>query len=443
MKNEKITKILHADKSKIDLVASRLIKQYNFVTARESDVIYHFNGKIYDSKNTTSIIKEESEKQIISCTMTDRNEVINKIKSRTYQDLKDFDSDPFLFTLENGILNIQRMRLTPHTSKNLSKILIPCNFYPPKSNSFDKTLFCKYLNSSFTINDKIDKENIQTVLEMMASVFVRKPIDEKSFIMLGSGENGKSVLLDYLAKIIGVDNVSHIPLQVLSDDKFASSRLEAKLANIFSDLEKNELRHTGIIKDLSSGEPIHVQMKNQNGFDLRPFATLIFSTNRFPKVFDQSQGFFRRWMIIQWLRNFENDPERDNNLKEKLLSNRREMDVVFSHLMFITKELYKNNKFTYSKDWKIIQKMWNESADPVNDFIENYIIDSDNSKTKRETYQFYKSTMYSLGTSPLGMGQFSKAFSEFYEESKTNESRVWLNIDFKEPKQENFKELQE
>ena len=148
-------------------------------------------------------------------------------------------------------------------------------------------------------------------------------------------------------------------------------------------------------------------------------------------------------MIIQWLRNFENDPERDNNLKEKLLSNRREMDVVFSHLMFITKELYKNNKFTYSKDWKIIQKMWNESADPVNDFIENYIIDSDNSKTKRETYQFYKSTMYSLGTSPLGMGQFSKAFSEFYEESKTNESRVWLNIDFKEPKQENFKELQE
>ena len=161
---------------------------------------------------------------------------------------------------------------------------------------------------------------------------------------------------------------------------------------------------------------------------------MIFSTNRFPKVFnDQSNGFFRRWIIIKWLRDFEKDPQRDSNLKQKLLSNKKEMDIVFSNLMYIAKEIYKNNKFSHSKDWKIIQKMWNESADPVNDFIENYIIDSETSKTKRETYQFYKSTMYSLGTTPLGMGQFSKAFSEYYEESKTHENRVWLNIDFKKP----------
>jgi putative DNA primase/helicase len=242
--------------------------------------------------------------------------------------------------------------------------------------------------------------------------------------------------------MLGKDNVSHIPLQILSDDKFAAARLESKLANIFSDLEKNELRHTGIIKDLSSGEPIYVQNKNQQGFNLYPFSTLIFSTNKFPKVYDQTQGFFRRWIIIKWNRNFENDSQRDSNLKEKLLSNRKEMDIVFSNLMYIAKEIYKNNKFSHSKNWKTIQRNWNESADPVNDFIENYIIDSETSKTKRETYQFYKSIMYSNGTSPLGMGQFSKAFSEYYEESKTHENRVWLNIDFKKPMQEKLKDFE-
>ena len=172
------------------------------------------------------------------------------------------------------------MKLTPHTSKNLTKILIPCSFYPPKPNDLKKTLFWKYLTSSFTINENTNTENIETVLEMCASTFIRQSIDEKSFINLGDGENGKSVLLDYLSKMLGKENVSHIPLQVLSDDKFASARLESKLANIFSDLEKNELRHTGIIKDLSSGEPIYVQNKNQQGFNLYPFSTLIAISNK-------------------------------------------------------------------------------------------------------------------------------------------------------------------
>ena len=420
---------------KIDVVALTLIKKYSFVTSRETDTIYFYNGKIYESKNSLSIIKEESEKLIPSCTITNRNEVIGKIKSKTYKDLECFDSNAFRYTLENGILDIKKMKLTPHTKNNLSKILIPCNFTIPKSNDLEKTLFYKYLKNSFTINNKIDYDNIQTVLEMCAAAFIRKNIDEKSFINLGSGHNGKSVCLDYLSAMLGKENVSHIPLQVLSDDKFASARLESKLANIFSDLEKNELKHTGIIKSLSSGEPIYVQNKNQQGFNLYPFATLIFSTNKFPKVFDQTQGFMRRFLIIKWLRDFEKDPQRDSNLKEKLLSNKKEMDIVFSNLMYIAKEIYKNNKFSHSKDWKIIQKMWNESADPVNDFIENYIIDSETSKTKRETYQFYKNKMYSQGSTPLGMGQFSKAFSEYYEESKTHENRVWLNIDFKEPTQ--------
>jgi len=427
--------------SKIDIVADKLIKKYNFVTSRETDVIYFYNGKIYDSKNSLSIIKEHTEIQIQNCTVKDRNEVIGKIKSKSYRDLKDFDNNPFRYTLQNGILDIKKMKLTPHTSKNLSKILIPCSFYPPKPNDLQKTLFYKYLKNSFTINENINTESVQTVLEMCAAVFIRENIDEKSFIMLGSGENGKSVLLDYLAKMLGKDNVSHIPLQTLSDDKFASARLESKLANIFSDLEKNELRHTGIIKGLSSGEPIYVQNKNQQGFNLYPFATLIFSTNKFPKVYDQTQGFFRRWILVKWNRNFEKDPQRDNNLKEKLLSNRKEMDIVFSNLMYIAKEIYKNNKFSHSKNWKTIQKLWNESADPVNDFIENYIIDSETSKSKRETYQFYKSVMYSNGTSPLGMGQFSKAFSEYYEESKTHDNRVWLNINFKESTQEKLNEF--
>jgi len=431
--------VKHREPERIDVVTERLIVKHNFVTAINTDKIYLFTGKIYENEKALSIIKEQTEKQITHCSTNDSNEVIAKIKRKTYKNLDDFDSDSNLLTVENGILHLDTLELTPHTPTNLSKILIPCEFITPKSDdikkNLKKTLFWKYLKNSFTVKGKIVPEDFETVLEVMASMFIKHQIDEKSFMNLGNGENGKSVLLDYLSSLIGKNNISHIPLQVLSEDKFAMARLDGKLANIFADLEKNELRHTGCIKVISSGEPIFAQNKGKEGFDLFPISKLIFSTNKFPKVFDQSQGFFRRWIIIKWNRNFENDIDRIDNLKESLIENQDEKNLVFSSLMQIARQLKIKGKFTHTKDWKTIQKIWNQNADPVNDFIENYIIDSTSWKTKIETYQFYKQKMYDKGEIPLGMRQFSKAFSEYYEESKSGNVRIWENIDFRLPTQ--------
>ena len=314
-----VNKIDRKITEKIDLVADGLIIKYNFVTAINTDKIYRFTGKIYESEKAISTINEETEKQIINCKTDDVNQVVEKIKRKTYKDLHEFDSDSNLLTVENGILHLDTLELTSHTPMNLSKILIPCEFNKPKSDDIEinlkSTLFWKYLKNSFTVKGKFVKKDFETVLEVMAAVFIKHNIDEKSIMNLGNGENGKSVLLDYLSSLIGKDNISHIPLQLLADDKFAMARLDGKLANVFADLEKNELRHTGCIKVISSGEPIFAQNKGRDGFDLYPISKLIFSTNKFPKVFDQTQGFFRRWIIITWNRNFENDIDRIDNLK--------------------------------------------------------------------------------------------------------------------------------
>ena len=438
-------RIASNDPLKFDKVAERLISKYNFVTAIESDTIYLFTGKIYENKKALAIIKEETEKIIYQCKTKWVNEVIEKIKRKTLKDLQDFDSDPNLLTLENGILNLETMELKPHTPTCLSKVLIPCNYVKPFSNEIKENLkpllFWKFLESSFTLDGKINEENIETVLEIMASVFVKRNIDEKSIMFLGKGENGKSVCLSYIEYLLGKSNVSHIPLQVLSNDKFATANLDGKLANIFPDLEKNELYHTGVIKTLSSGEAIQVQKKHGHGYDLVPIATQIFSTNRFPKSYDQNQGFFRRWIIVKWQRNFENDPDRDGSLKKKLLDNSQERDTVFSTLIHISRRLLESNKFSHSKDWKVIQKEWNANADPLDDFIENYIVESEGSRKKLETYQFYKKIMYLKGETPLGIGKFGKSFSEYYEDSKNDRTRIWLNIDFKIPTQETLEEF--
>ena len=158
------------------------------------------------------------------------------------------------------------------------------------------------------------------------------------------------------------------------------------------------------------------------------------------------RGFFRRWIIVKWERDFEGDPDRDEHLKEKLTGNQTEKNLVFSCLARLARKLNRTGKFTYSKNWKEIQKEWNANADPIDDFANNYIVDSDGNKTKRETYQFYKEVMFAKGEIPVGIGQFGKAFSQYFEDEKNKDNqgrsaRVWLNIDFKRSKQLEMKEF--
>ncbi|HUT07081.1 MAG TPA: phage/plasmid primase, P4 family [Nitrosopumilaceae archaeon] len=436
---------------KINNVATRLREKYRFLTLRKSEKILLYNGKIYDNLQAEARIKEETEVLIPNCTTNNRMEVINKIKAQTFTNLEDFDSDPMLITIDNGILNLKTSELSSHTPEHLSRVLLPVKYITPKyeikpENIFEDieknlcdTLFWKFLKSSFTVDGNFRKKDFEMVLEIIASTFVKHHIDEKAFMFLGPGDNGKSVLLVYIESILGKNNVSNITLQDISDDKFMRANLSGKSANIFTDLEKNELRHTGKIKSIVSNEGIDVQEKHQQGFTLHPFCKLLFSCNGFPKVYDQGQGFFRRWIIVKWNRNFENDPERDEHLKQKLKDNQEEKNLVFSCLVQISKKLIKTGKFTRSKNWKVIQKEWNENADPIDDFNTNYVIDSENNKSKRETYNFYKEVALSKGETPLGMGQFSKAFGEYHEyeviKGYERTERVWLNIDFKQPKQ--------
>jgi len=443
-----------AGTDKIDNVVRDLQEKFTFVTLRKTDEILLFNGKIYDKVQAETIIKEETEKLIPNCTTHDRNEVVNKIKVQTYSDIEKFDSEPNLVVIENGILNLSTLELKPHTSDHLSRVLLPVEYITPEWEINDETIFgdieknlkdtlyWKSLKNSFTVDGKFKKNGFETALEVSASPIIKHHIDEKAIMFLGGGDNGKSVLLEYIESMYGENNISNITLQNIADDKFMSADLEGMSANIFTDLGHNELRNTGKIKAIVSNEGIQVQRKHQQGFKLKPFCKLIFSCNRFPKVYDQSQGFFRRWIIVKWERNFDGDPQRDEGLKQKLSTNQEEKNLVFSCLVRLANRLNRVGKFSHTVDWKTIQREWNENADPLDGFATNYIIDSENSKSKRETYQFYKGIMFEKGETPLGIGQFSNAFAEYYEEDRASNTRMWLNIDFKRPTQTTMKETE-
>ncbi len=440
------------DETKIDSVCTVLNKFWNFVNPYE---LMLWDGMRYSSHKAESIIKEQTEKLIPNCKKNHRSEVLSKMEVLNYIELSNFDADPRKLTLLSGILDITTMESSKHTPSNLSKVLYPLEFSIPDFEIKDETifedieknlkdtLFWKYLKASFTINNRFNSVGLQTVLENIASVFIKRAIDDRAFIHLGGGNNGKSVLLKYIESLLGQENYVSIPLQTLGDDKYAIADLEGKSANVYADLEEHALKHSGISKTAIAGEPVRAQKKYGHGFTLRSFATFIYSCNRFPKVYDQSEGFFRRWIITKWDRDFENDPDKIPDLDKKLTSNQDEKNKVFSTLIYLSSKINREGGFTHTKPWKENQKQWNENAEPLDAFVENYIIEDLNEKarkTKIETYQFYKQTMYDLGELPLSMKKFGTAMIELFDESKVDGVRYWLHITFREPKQEPLKE---
>ena len=113
------------------------------------------------------------------------------------------------------------------------------------------------------------------------------------------------------------------------------------------------------------------------------------------------------------------------------------MNLVFSCLIPLANRLNRLGKFTHDTEWREKQKAWNKNAEPLNFFIENYIIQDEApnaKKSKIETYKFYKQTMFDLGESPVGMGNFGREFAQAYEEGHSDGVRYWHNIAFRESK---------
>lgn len=110
----------------------------------------------------------------------------------------------------------------------------------------------------------------------------------QDFIFLkGQGGEGKSTFLRYVEdELIGPGNFSAISPHAMSDskDKFATSGLYGKEANIVPDISPEPLRSIDTIKGLLGADHIKVEFKFKDGFTMVSRAKNIWSANKLPSI---------------------------------------------------------------------------------------------------------------------------------------------------------------
>lgn len=149
-----------------------------------------------------------------------------------------------------------------------------------------------------------------------------------------------SVYLNLLTYFLGMENVSKISLQELTSNRFAIGKLYGKNANIFADLESKALNSTGYFKGLTGGDYLTCDRKFRDAFDFKNYAKLLFSCNQIPDSDDQSDAFYRRWLIIPFTKEFKKE-EQDPLLLSKLVSQQELSgfaNVLLAEMDFLLKE---------------------------------------------------------------------------------------------------------
>jgi len=178
--------------------------------------------------------------------------------------------------------------------------------------------------------DWVGKKNLDDLYEFIAYCCYRDYPIQLLFCLYGHGRNGKSTFIKIVDKFLGNDNTCTTDLDMIAGknkNRFETLRLYKKLACFMGETNFNILENSSILKKLVGGDKIAFEIKGAGLFDDFNYAKIIIASNSLPSSEDTSEGFYRRWHIIDFPNEFPEGkdisltiPEIEyNNLAKKII----------------------------------------------------------------------------------------------------------------------------
>ncbi|MGR3495415.1 DNA primase family protein [Citreimonas sp.] len=265
--------------------------------------------------------------------------LLSEATAHMAREVEDLDADPLTVNTEAGVLRFTvdpggegasrtaAVRLEPHAREmpvpgrdrpQLITRMMPVWYDPTaKCPNFDKFL-----------------ERVQPSAEMRA--FLQRwlalsmtglKIQRFSFFY-GSGANGKSVLVDLIAKMLGDYSHSAKIESFTGRNRRGGGDATPDIFPLMgarmvraAEPEEGERLQEGLIKELTGGEPILVRQLHADFIEVHPFFKLTMSGNHKPDIRGTDDGIWRRVLLVPFDVQIP-ESERDEKLGEKLFAER-------------------------------------------------------------------------------------------------------------------------
>lgn len=188
-------------------------------------------------------------------------------------------------------------------------------------------------------------------------------------VIKGSGGEGKSQIGHVLSRMFG-PNAKDGSVGKISENPFARADLEHIHLMIDDDMRLEALKQTNYIKAIVTAKgKMDLERKGKQSYQGFMYTRILaFSNGDLVSLYDRSDGFFRRQLILTTKRK---PPDRidDPNLSEKLCE---EMEGILLWALAGLLRLVKNNfQFTESSRAKLNREMMKKDANNIELFLES------------------------------------------------------------------------
>ncbi len=367
-----------------EILVSYLIEKYKFKTIQQDEhtEVWAYSKGIY--KPIGKSLAREEIRNILGRGYSENlcKKVLDKLTADTYINPKDFFQNeyPYLLPVENGLLNIKTLELNEFNDEYIFFTKVPIEYDIHKK--------CPNIIKHLKLVLK-NKDDIKLFKEALGNCLLKKYTFQKAVMLVGSGRNGKGVTLDLITRLLGIENCSAVTLEQLENDNFTLSELHGKLANIGGDLNRTSLENTGNFKSATGGDLLTAPRKFMTPLYFINYAKFFFACNELPHVYDNSRGFWDRWLYFEFPYTFctkeeyetKSDTEKKNfkigdpQIKDKLFL-KEELQGFLNFALEGLSSLLKHNQFTESQSFEEIKNKWARQSDSFKAFCMDMIEES-------------------------------------------------------------------
>lgn len=390
-----------------DKAAAALIKEYPIVSTPDERIWVYRDG-VYGARGDVFVdqILDRSVGDLYTSRMA--SETHRKIVLRTLQEYSTFDSNPYLFAVENGVVDMATGQFMPHDPKFFLTQKSPVRY--------DSTATCpeveKFLGSALGTVD-----NVLSFLDVMTA----KTTDllfEYFVVMIGGGANGKSKAEELIRAFFGDEAIAEVDIATLTQNRFDRKEIFKKKFLINSEVSGDE-KESRWIKYISGGGRLDADQKGREHIQFRPRCIIIIDTNDPPRFADASYGFQRRLVKIDFPNTFVDCPLPENpNEKQKdpfviqKITSLEELSGLLNLLIMRAPDVLPECKI-HRRDGKTLAEEYEMQANSMQEFFDKFCeMDSSNWIPKSSLYSYYKDFCKKINAVPKSQTAFNKYASK-------------------------------
>lgn len=218
---------------------------------------------------------------------------------------------------EAGMSRVAEVELIPHAREHLVTKMMPVEYDPDARAPLFEAFLARIQPSAEM------RGFLQRWLGLSMTAYTG---EQKLAFLHGNGNNGKSVLVDLVARLMGDYAATAKIESITGKNRRGGGDATPDLVPLMgarmvraSEPDEGERLQEGLIKELTGGEPILVRALHSDFVEVRPVFKLTISGNHKPEIRGTDDGIWRRVLLVPFDVQVPKE-ERDRGLLDKLLA---------------------------------------------------------------------------------------------------------------------------